>query len=108
MPVTIAPFEVVITPVKISDPVVREAADRIYADFRSRGIDVLLDDRDLSPGVKFKDADLIGIPYRVTLGKKLGAGIVEVVERRGSVKHEIPLAEAAAWVAGRVAAAKAE
>ena len=108
MPVTIAPFEVVITPVKISDPVVREAADKIYADFKSRGIDVLLDDRDMSPGVKFKDADLIGIPYRVTLGKKLSEGIAEVVERRGSVKHEVPVAEAVAWVADRVAAAKAK
>ena len=76
--------------------VVRAAADRIYAEFKSRGIDVLLDDRDMSPGVKFKDADLIGIPYRVTLGKKLAEGIAEVVERRGSVKHEVPVAEAVA------------
>ncbi len=108
MPVTIAPFEVVITPVKISDPNTRAAADAMYAEFKAKGIDVLYDDRDMSPGAKFKDADLIGVPYRVTLGRKLGEGIVEVVERRGNVKLEVPLNEAVAWVAERVGAAKAK
>jgi len=107
MPVSIAPFEAVLTPVKLSDPVVKAAADKLYAEFKAKGVDVLYDDRELSPGVKFKDADLIGIPYRVTLGKRLADGIVEVVERRGNVKHEVPVGEAVEWVASRVAAAKA-
>ncbi len=107
MPVSIAPFEVVLTPVKVSDPVVKTAADKLYAEFKAKGVDVLYDDRDMSPGVKFKDADLIGIPYRVTLGKRLADGMVEVVERRGNVKHEVAVGEAVAWIAERVAAAKA-
>ncbi len=108
MPVTIAPFEVVITPVKIADAGTRAAADAMYAEFKAKGIDVLYDDRDMSPGAKFKDADLIGVPYRVTLGRKLSEGIVEVVERRGNVKLEVAVGEAVAWVAERVAAAKAK
>lgn len=108
MPVTIAPFEVVITPVKIADAGTRAAADAMYAEFKAKGIDVLYDDRDMSPGAKFKDADLIGVPYRVTLGRKLSEGIVEVVERRGNVKSEVAVGEAVGWVAERVAAAKAK
>ncbi len=108
MPVTIAPFEVVITPVKISDAGTRAAADAMYAEFKAKGVDVLYDDRDMSPGAKFKDADLIGVPYRVTLGRKLSEGIVEVVERRGNVKVEVAVGEVVAWVAERVAAAKAK
>ncbi len=108
MPVTIAPFEVVITPVKISDAGTKAAADAMYAEFKAKGIDVLYDDRDMSPGAKFKDADLIGVPYRVTLGRKLSEGIVEVVERRGNVKVEVAVGEVVAWVAERVAAAKAK
>jgi prolyl-tRNA synthetase len=99
---------VVITPVKIADAGTRAAADAMYAEFKAKGIDVLYDDRDMSPGAKFKDADLIGVPYRVTLGRKLSEGIVEVVERRGNVKLEVAVGEAVAWVAERVAAAKAK
>jgi prolyl-tRNA synthetase len=82
LPPAIAPFTVVVTPVNIKDEGQRQAAGEIYAAFKKAGIDVLLDDRDERPGVKFKDADLIGIPYRITVGKKLPQGIVELVERR--------------------------
>ena len=61
----------------------REAATAIHRDCLALGLDALLDDRDERPGVKFKDADLIGIPFRITVGKKLAGGLVELVERRG-------------------------
>jgi prolyl-tRNA synthetase len=95
LPSAIAPFEVVITPVNIADASLREAAERVLADCEAAGIDALLDDRDERPGVKFKDADLIGIPYRITIGKKLVNGMVEVVERRSKRITDIPVGQAA-------------
>ena len=80
-PSTIAPFHVVITPVNIKDQVLLAAAERIYADLEAAGIEALLDDRDERAGVKFNDADLIGIPYRITVGKKIKEGKVEVMTR---------------------------
>ncbi len=71
----------------------------------SLGLDALLDDRDERPGVKFKDADLIGIPFRITVGKKLSRGMVELVERRGKQSCDVPVAEAAQCVAGKVRSA---
>jgi prolyl-tRNA synthetase len=106
LPVSIAPFEVVVTPVKASDASLKEGAEKIYAELKAAGIDALYDDRELSPGVKFKDADLVGIPYRITVGKKLVSGFVEIVERRTKTMTEVPVAEAAAWVAAKVRAAK--
>ena len=102
LPASIAPFEVVITPVKWGDAKIREAAERLHSECRKLALDVLLDDRDESPGVKFKDADLIGIPWRITVGKKLAHGLVEIVERRGRKAREVPLAEAADFVAARL------
>ena len=98
LPTAIAPFEVVITPVNGGDAAQRKAAEDLYAECRGRGIDALLDDRDERPGVKFKDADLIGIPYRIVVGKKLKQGLVEVVERRTRQASDVPLADAAARV----------
>ncbi len=95
LPPSIAPFEVVLTPVNIGDKAQREAAEALYAECKAHGVDVLFDDRDERPGVKFKDADLIGVPYRITLGKKLAQGLVELVNRRTHVVEEIPVAEAA-------------
>jgi prolyl-tRNA synthetase len=66
----------------------------LYAECLRFGIDVLLDDRDERPGVKFKDADLIGIPYRLTVGKKLADGKIEFVERRTRASEDVPLAGA--------------
>jgi prolyl-tRNA synthetase len=106
LPVAIAPFEVVVTPVKASDPGLKQAAGNIYAELKAAGVDAIYDDRELSPGVKFKDADLVGIPYRITVGKKLVSGFVEIVERRTRTMTEVSVAEAAAWVVGKVRAAK--
>jgi prolyl-tRNA synthetase len=102
LPVTIAPFQVVVTPVNNSDASLRKAAEDIYGACLSAGLDALLDDRDERPGVKFKDADLIGIPYRITVGKKLPQGLVEVVERRNKQTMDVKLEEAAAYVKQRV------
>jgi prolyl-tRNA synthetase len=105
LPVPIAPFHVVVTPVNISDETQRKAATGIYEACRALGLDVLLDDRDERPGVKFKDADLIGIPYRITVGKKVAQGIVELVERRGRLKTDVEAGAVAQAVAGKVEAA---
>ncbi len=102
LPPPIAPFEVVITPVKWADEKLREAAGRLYAECRALGLDVVLDDREESPGVKFKDADLVGIPWRITVGKKLAAGNVEIAERKTREIAEVPVGEAASFVAGRI------
>jgi prolyl-tRNA synthetase len=81
LPVSIAPFEVVVAPVNVKDEAVRAAAEDIAKQLEAAGFDVVLDDRDERPGVKFKDADLVGIPFRITVGKKVTEGTVEVVLR---------------------------
>lgn len=102
MPPSIAPFEVVITPVNYTDATQRQAADQLLSACTAEGLDAVLDDRDERPGVKFKDADLVGIPYRVTIGKKLAQGIVEVVERRTKQSADVPLDQVAAYVHRRI------
>ena len=102
-PVSIAPYEVVITAVKIDDEATMTVADRLYDDLTRAGVDVLLDDRDERPGVKFNDAELIGIPYRVTVGPRgLVNDIVELFERRSSEKSEIPIEAAAEQITALV------
>ena len=81
LPTTIAPFEIAVAPVNVKDEAVRNAAEDIAKRLVAAGFDVVLDDRDERPGVKFKDADLVGIPFRVTVGKKVTEGTVEVVLR---------------------------
>jgi prolyl-tRNA synthetase len=81
LPPQIAPFEIVVTPTNVSDEKIKAAADDIAGRLESAGYQVLLDDRDERPGVKFKDADLVGIPFRVTVGKKVTEDTVEVVRR---------------------------
>ncbi len=93
LPRAIAPFEVVLTSTKPKDAAIRAAADRLYEEFRDAGVDVLYDDRDERPGVKFKDADLIGIPFRVTVGKKVPDGLVEVTERSTGDRADAKLSE---------------
>lgn len=94
-PRPLAPFEVLLAALNPNDPAVVETAERIYDELRAKGIDVLYDDRDERPGVKFKDGDLIGLPVRVTVGaKSLADGKVEVSLRRDREKLGIPVAEA--------------
>ena len=81
MPPSIAPFEIVVVPVNTKDDAVRTVSQDIAKRLEAAGFDVVLDDRDERPGVKFKDADLIGIPFRINVGKKVTEGTVEVVLR---------------------------
>ena len=81
LPPTIAPFEIVVAPVNVKDEAVKAAADDIAKRLETAGFDVILDDRNERPGVKFKDADLVGIPFRITVGNKVTEGTVEVVLR---------------------------
>ena len=79
----------IIVPVNQSDKVQVDVAERIYSELISEGIEVLIDDRDERPGVKFKDADLIGIPLRITVGRKAGDGIVEYKLRKSKDIREV-------------------
>ncbi len=81
LPPTIAPFEVVVSATNVKDEAVKSAAEDITKRLEAAGFDVILDDRDERPGVKFKDADLVGIPFRITVGKKVTEDTVEVVLR---------------------------
>jgi prolyl-tRNA synthetase len=98
LPASIAPFQVVITPVNSKDAALREASEALYNECLRLGLDALLDDRDERPGVKFKDSDLVGIPFRLTMGKKLTQGLVELYVRNGKQVMDVPVAEAAAKV----------
>ncbi len=102
-PVPISPFEVTILPLQMHDGAVLEAAEKIYRGLLEREIDVLLDDRDERAGVKFKDADLVGIPVRVTLGsRKVREGQVEMKIRSQRESLDVPVGDAAGMVEGKV------
>ena len=87
-PVSIAPYEAVVTVVKADDEATMAAAEEIYQGLLEAGVDVIIDDRDERPGVKFADAELIGFPYRITVGPRgLAEGEVEVMRRKGQEKE---------------------
>jgi len=86
---SIAPFTVVVVPTNVKDATLVAASEKIASELEAAGYDVLLDDRDERPGVKFKDADLVGIPYRINIGKLLAEGKMEVVERAKAQKIEV-------------------
>jgi prolyl-tRNA synthetase len=93
LPPSIAPFDVIVTITNTSDATLKETGEKIAADLEAAGFDVLLDDRDERAGVKFKDADLIGVPYRITVGKKAAEGKVELVTRSGGPARDIAISE---------------
>ena len=100
-PLSIAPFQVIITPVSMNNETLLEAAEKLYRDFSDEGIEVILDDRDERAGVKFNDADLIGIPLRITIGpKRLAEGKVEVKIRKTGDVMILPMDEAGKFVIG--------
>lgn len=103
LPVSIAPFQAVVTPVNIKQDVQRQAADAIYAELQAAGVDALLDDRSLRAGVKFNDADLIGVPFRVTVGRKIGDGIVEVTERKTNASKDVRIEDIVTSLQRRIA-----
>jgi prolyl-tRNA synthetase len=94
LPASIAPFTVVVTMTNIADAALKETGEKLAADLEAAGIDVLLDDRDERAGVKFKDADLVGIPYRINVGKKASTGIVELVTRANASSADVAIADA--------------
>jgi prolyl-tRNA synthetase len=94
LPRAIAPFEVVLTAANMDDAPLRAAAEELYEEMLSKSVDVLFDDRQERPGVKFKDADLIGVPYRVTVGKrKFEQGLAEILERSTKRIRDVKLKE---------------
>ena len=88
-PISIAPYSVSIVIISMKDEKQKQAAEEMYEALENAGIEVLLDDRDERPGVKFKDMELIGIPYRVTVGRGIADGKVELVDRSSNEKIEI-------------------
>jgi len=89
--------------VNVKDARARETAERLTAALEAKGVEVLYDDRDERPGAKFKDADLLGVPLRVTIGEKgLNEGIVELRDRKSGAVEKVPVADAAEACARRV------
>jgi prolyl-tRNA synthetase len=102
LPASIAPFTVVVTITNAADAALKETGETLAAELESAGLDVLLDDRDERAGVKFKDADLIGIPYRINVGKKAASGQVELMTRARAVSVDVALADVVAEVKRRI------
>ncbi|MBI4467524.1 MAG: proline--tRNA ligase [Acidobacteria bacterium] len=101
LPRSIAPFDVVLTPVNLNEEPIRQAAEQLYAGLREARVEVLYDDRDERAGVKFKDADLIGVPVRLTVGKKAAEGKVEISERSTGQRADARISEAVGLVRSR-------
>ncbi len=93
-PLAIAPYHVVVVPVSIQDETQMKVANEIYEKLLNSGVEVVLDDRNERPGVKFKDADLIGFPFRITVGKTIADGNVEFVERSNGEKLTMTVQDA--------------
>jgi prolyl-tRNA synthetase len=100
LPPTIAPFEIVVTPVNVKDESVLTASVDIAKRLEAAGFDVILDDRNERPGVKFKDADLVGIPFRITVGNKVTEGTVEVVLRSTREVRDVTIAAVVEYFQG--------
>jgi prolyl-tRNA synthetase len=101
-PVAIAPFEVIVVIANTQEATQVAVAEALYASLVAEGLDTLLDDRQERAGVKFKDADLLGIPYRVVVGRGAASGRVEVVRREGGEALELETAQACAWLREQV------
>ncbi|MGW9214146.1 proline--tRNA ligase [Embleya sp. NPDC055664] len=98
-PVAVAPFEVAVALLDVEDEKSRTTAEKIYAELQRQRVDTILDDRAERPGVKFKDIELVGIPFRVTVGaRSLAEGNVEIVSRASGEKALVPVAEAVEYV----------
>ena len=101
-PIAIAPYHAIVVPVATNDEKQMSVAEKIYKDLQNAGIEVVIDDRNERPGVKFKDADLIGFPYRITVGKTIVDGKVELVTRETGEKVEMTPEEATSKVIGYI------
>jgi prolyl-tRNA synthetase len=103
-PRAIAPFDVIVTVTNVKQPEIMAAGEQLYESLRRAGLEVLLDDRDERAGVKFKDADLIGVPFRLTVGKKITDGKVELFDRASKQSEDMGLEDVAALVQQRALA----
>ena len=101
LPRSIAPFEIVVTVTNVRDAELLATGERLAQELEAAGVDTLLDDRDERAGVKFKDADLVGIPFRVNVGKKVGEGLVEIVDRSAGTVEDVPLAQVVTRLSAR-------
>lgn len=101
-PMSVAPYQAIVVPVNVKDAAQLETAEQIYKELTAKGIETIIDDRNERAGVKFNDAELIGIPLRITVGKKAGEGIVEFKERRSGEMEELGVLEAIEKVIGIV------
>lgn len=90
-PQSIAPFDCVVTIANVKDEAMKSAGEKLYTELKDAGLDVLLDDRDERAGVKFKDADLVGFPFRITIGKKIADGAVELFTRKTKTSEDVKL-----------------
>ena len=104
-PASVAPYATVITVASMRDDAAVAAAERLYGDLQGRGVEVLLDDRDARAGVKFADAELVGMPWRITAGRAVADGEVELTERATGDTQRVGIEDAAARVAERLAGA---
>jgi len=100
LPASIAPFQIVVTPVNVKDESLLSASVDIAKQLEAAGFDVILDDRNERPGVKFKDADLVGIPFRITVGNKVTEGTVEVVLRSTREVRDVRIAAVVEYFQG--------
>ena len=107
-PVQVAPAEVTVLLLSVRDAEARSAADVLYSSLMDAGVDAVIDDRDVRPGVKYADAELTGIPFRISVGSRdLAEGVVEVTKRANGEKERVPVGEAVAWIRQAIAAAAA-
>ena len=104
LPPSIAPFTVVVTVTNVREDPLRAGGEQIAQALEAAGFDVLLDDRDERAGVKFKDADIIGIPFRVTIGKRFAEGLVEFTDRLRNESTDVPSSDIASHLAARISA----
>jgi prolyl-tRNA synthetase len=104
-PVAIAPYHAIVVVPNITDETQMATAEKLYAELNAAGVETLLDDRDERAGFKFKDSELVGIPFRVVTGKALADGKVEVVQRANGAKQDVPIGEVVALIQGWVKAA---
>ena len=101
-PLNVAPYHAVVVPVNYKNEEMVNNATMIYESLKKQNVEVILDDRDLQPGVKFKDWELIGIPYMIIVGKKVNEGICELKDRSTLEKKEVSFDEAISFVVDQV------
>jgi prolyl-tRNA synthetase len=105
-PVQVAPAEVTVLLLSVRDPEAKAAADVLYSSLLDAGVDAVIDDRDVRPGVKYADAELTGIPFRISVGSRdLAEGVVEITKRANGEKERVPVGDAVSWLGQAMSAA---